>query len=198
MKNKVDELVEVLNLLKQVDDTSCQEDITERIRLNLKKSYKIEKPIILDSVLDVKIEKSDKEKGSLKSALWVTRFMMMYYNTRLILSLEELEEAYNKANYTMNIEDMEDFIVDVADSSTSQKGNLIYSVTKGADFWKEVNDAVIIKQLVVIRLKKKFAVVAGVTEKGIILRTNTGKKTISFKKLKKDIVSIISIYSAEI
>ena len=61
MKNKVDELVEVLNLLKQVDDTSCQEDITERIRLNLKKSYKIEKPIILDSVLDVKIEKSDKK-----------------------------------------------------------------------------------------------------------------------------------------
>ena len=140
MKNKVDELVEVLNLLKQVDDTSCQEDITERIRLNLKKSYKIEKPIILDSVLDVKIKKSDKEKGSLKSALWLTRFMMMYYNTRLILSLEELEEAYNKANYTMNIEDMEDFIVDVADSSTSQKGNLIYSVTKGADFWKEVNE----------------------------------------------------------
>ena len=62
MKNKVDELVEVLNLLKQVDDTSCQEDITERIRLNLKKSYKIEKPIILDSVLDVKIKKVTKKK----------------------------------------------------------------------------------------------------------------------------------------
>lgn len=199
MKNKVDELVEVLNLLKQVDDTSCQENITESIRFKLEKSYDIDKPIILDSVLKTKIEESDsnRENESLKSALWVSRFMMIYYNTRIILNLEQLEEAYNKANYNMKIEDMEDFIVDVADSSTSKKGDLIYSVTKSTDFWREVKDAVMIQQLVVIRLNKKFTILAGVTEKGVVLRTNTGKKTISFKKLKNSIVSIISIYSAE-
>ena len=197
MKKEVDEMIELLTLVRKVNDSPNMIEVTENIRRNFKYGIdNLELPIFLEEVLDMDIECYDEGNPSLDSAVWVIKFIMKYFNTSTVLSFDEIEKVFEKMEYpSFDVKALEEFITDIVDVSTGKNNNLLYSADTGDNFWKELEEAVYYEQLVILRLNDEFVVVAGATKEKIILRTRTGKIKMSYKKIENYIQSIISVYS---
>ena len=197
MKKEVDEMIELLTLVRKVNDSTNMIGLTEDIRRNFKYGIaNLELPIFLEEVLDMDIECYDEGNPSLDSAVWVIKFIMKYFNTSTVLSFDEIEKVFEKMEYpSFDVKALEEFITDIVDVSTGKNNNLLYSADTGDNFWKELEEAVYYEQLVILRLNDEFVVVAGATKEKIILRTRTGKIKMSYKKIENYIQSIISVYS---
>lgn len=197
MKKEVDEMIELLTLVRKVNDSPNMIEVTENIRRNFRYGIvNLELPIFLEEVLDMDIECYDEGNPSLDSAVWVIRFIMKYFNTNTVLGFDEIEKVYEKMEYPpFNVKALEAYITDCVDILTGRNNNLLYSADTGDNFWKELEEAVYYEQLVILRLNDEFVVVAGATKEKIILRTRTGKIKMSYKKIENYIQSIISVYS---
>ena len=140
----------------------------------------------------------DKGDPIFDSVIWATRFMMLYFNTDIVLETDELAEVYRCCNYDRDIKNAERFISNVTDVSTSKRGNLIYTALKTQNFWYEVQDMSKFNQLILLRLIDEFTILAGITKEGIIIRSRTGKMKLSYKQLEESLTDIISIYSTKL
>ena len=197
MKKEVDEMIELLTLVRKVNNSPNMIKVTEDIRRNIKYGIvNLELPIFLEDVLDVDIESYDEGNPSLDSAVWVIKFIMKYFNTSTVLSFDEIEKVFKKMEYpSFDVKALEEFITDIVDVSTGKNNNLLYSADTGDNFWLELEEAISYEQLVILRLNDEFVIVAGATKEKILLRTRTGKIKMSYKKIENCIQSIISVYS---
>ena len=197
MKKEVDEMIELLTLVRKVNDSTNMIGLTEDIRRNFKYGIaNLELPIFLEEVLDMDIECYDEGNPSLDSAVWVIRFIMKYFNTNTVLGFDEIEKVYEKMEYPpFNVKALEAYITDCVDILTGRNNNLLYSADTGDNFWLELEEAICYEQLVILRLNDEFVIVAGATKEKILLRTRTGKIKMSYKKIENCIQSIISVYS---
>lgn len=203
MGKGIEELIGVLNLLDKINDTPYIGEKTqpEELRKNLKYCYgnfKVPLPIYLDDVFNVEIADLDEGNPIDESAIWVASFMMLYFETNIVLETDELAEVYKACSYGQDAKSAERFLIDIADASTSKSGNWIYSASKADNFWTEVQDMVEFNQLIILRLNDEFTILAGITKTGIIIRSRTGKMKLTYKQLEKKLTDIISIYSAEL
>ncbi len=202
MKKEIEELIGALNILDKIDTPYADENVSpEELRKNLRYGFgnlKIDLPIQLDDVLNVKMGELDKGDPIFDSVIWATRFMMLYFNTDIVLETDELAEVYRCCNYDRDIKNAERFISNVTDVSTSKRGNLIYTALKTQNFWYEVQDMSKFNQLILLRLIDEFTILAGITKEGIIIRSRTGKMKLSYKQLEESLTDIISIYSTKL
>ena len=203
MKKGIEELVGVLNLLDKINETPYigEKSQPKELRENLKYGFgniKVILPIYLDDVFNVEIADLDEGNPIDESVIWVASFMMLYFETSIILDTEELAEVYKICNYGQGTKSAERFLADIADASTSKSDSLLYSASRANSFWNEVQDMVKFNQLLILRLNDEFTILAGITKKGIIIRCRTGEMKLSYKQLEDSLTDIISIYSAEL
>ena len=199
MKKELDELKGVLNMINRLNDTSyITEGEKEKLQRNLRDGYvnpPFELPMHLEDVYKVKIETIEDGASLLKSAIWVVRFFMLYFDTNIVLNTRELTEIYLSFNYKEK--GPEKFITDIVDASTSKRGSFIYSTLKSDNLWKEVADAVQHKQLIILRLNTEYTVLAGLTKEEVILISRIGKEKNSYKMIEKQLNAVISIYKSK-
>ena len=140
MKKGIEELVGVLNLLDKINETPYigEKSQPKELRENLKYGFgniKVILPIYLDDVFNVEIADLDEGNPIDESVIWVASFMMLYFETSIILDTEELAEVYKICNYGQGTKSAERFLADIADASTSKSDSLPYPVPHSKSYW---------------------------------------------------------------
>ena len=172
-----------------------RKELREDIRCGSLPKYLQKSKIISLKVIKNKVEDIYGVNPELDSAIWVTKFIMQWFNTDVKLCIDHIYLLRRFCRY--RLDESTNFVMNVVEASTISESNELLSIYNCNKFWENIKPDSTGNDLSIIKINGEFMVIVGFTPTYLVLRTYNGIIHCSYEKLEREIDALMTIYPTE-